>query len=269
MMSPRSGNSRFNPLKVCLRAAVDFILRMDGTTLPAYFSLRDRLSYLRHGLEPSLVKISADILQPGDTVVDIGANVGFLTRAFSTHVGPNGRVFAFEPDPATFACLSRNTERFTQVTALQLALSDQTGRRILHLHPVSGMSNSLVNQWEGANTVEVRTSTFDGWAREVDVGSIKLVKIDVEGAELLVLRGMCDALRALNSPHIILEFCPANLGSSEVERDIFEFFFERGYALYLLNADASLNRVNTPEQVRCLLNRNGYANLLGRREHLS
>ena len=174
----------------CARALVDSLLRVRRTKLPPYFSTRDRLSYLRHGLEPSIVKVAAGILRPSDTVVDIGANVGFLTRKFASLVGNQGKVLAFEPDPATFDFLLYNTQRLPQVSVFQEAVSDRIGAMSFYLHPTSGMSNSLVNAWKDGRTIQVKTSTLDAWAQDHEIGCIRLVKIDVEGAELLVLRGM-------------------------------------------------------------------------------
>jgi FkbM family methyltransferase len=252
--------------KACLRALVDTLLRLHGTKLPTYFSLRDRVSYLLHGLEPSLVKVAAEILRPGDKVVDIGANVGFLSRQFASQVGRTGHVFAFEPDPVTFDYLVYNTRRLPQVSSSQLAMSDRIDRMTFYLHPISGMSNSLVNAWDNARSMEVDTSTLDAWTREVAPGPIRLIKIDVEGAELLVLRGMRDLMQAPNSPQIILEFCPKNLGGSEVEEAIFDLMAECGQLVYLVGWPGDLKRVGSAAEVRCHLNINGYANLLARRE---
>lgn len=254
------------PHKALLRSAVDLVLRLQGTKLPPYFHLRDRLSYLLHGLEPSLIRVAAGILRPGDTVVDIGANVGFLTREFATGVGRSGQVFAFEPDPATYECLAFNTQPMPQVTLSGTALSDRVGHMTLYLHPTSGMSNSLVNAWEGAHSIEVKTSTFDAWAAEAKPAAIRLVKIDVEGAEAHVLRGMEQTLSAETAPQIIMEFCPKNLGGPEVEREIFRRLSGHGYAVQLIDSAGGCHKVEGPEEVRGCLNENDYANLLCRRE---
>jgi len=251
--------------KPLLRWLVNLLLRSRGTKLPPYFHLRDRVSYLLHGLEPSITKVAAGILQPGDVALDIGANVGFLTREFASLVGPQGRVFAFEPDPATFACLAYNTRRFPQVRLSGLALSDRNESTTLYLHPTSGMSNSLVNAWEGARPLEVESSTLDAWARAAQAGKIRLIKIDVEGAEAHVLRGMAETLRAHEDLHLIMEFCPKNLGGAAVEEEIFALLQGQGYDVQIITAEGGLKSVEVPAQVHQLLNENDYANLLCRR----
>lgn len=257
---------RLPPHKALLRAGVDLALRLQGTKLPAYFHLRDRLSYLLHGLEPSVIRVARTILRPGDTAVDVGANVGFLTRGFAALVGPQGRVFAFEPDPATFDCLAFNTRRLPQVRLSQTALSDRTGAMTLYLHPTSGMSNSLVNAWENSRPIQVPTSTFDTWASGTHAGAIRLVKIDVEGAEAHVLRGMRQTLGAEPSPQIIMEFCPKNLGGRAVEEEIFSLLAAHHYGVHLIDNAGHLHSVRTPDDIHGRLNKNDYTNLLCRRE---
>ena len=259
-------NSLSNFSKAYARALVDALLRVRHTKLPPYFSIRDRLSYLMHGLEPSIVKVAAGILRPGDTAVDIGANVGFLTRKFAFLVGRRGKVLAFEPDPMTFDFLLHNTQRLPQVSVFQHAVSDRSGKMSLHLHPTSGMSNSLVNAWEGARTIQVSTSTLDAWAKDSAIGPLRLVKIDVEGAELLVLRGMQEMLERRSAPQLIFEFCPKNLGGKDVEDGIFDLLSDYGYSLFIIEASGKLRRVANSNVVHSHLNRNGYANLIGRRE---
>jgi hypothetical protein len=135
-----------------------------------------------------------------------------------------------------------------------------------YLHPTSGMSNSLVNAWKDARTIQVRTSTLDAWAQDHAIGTLRLVKIDVEGAELLVLRGMQGILEARNGPQLIFEFCPKNLGGKDVEDGIFDLLSEYGYSLFLIDNSGRLHRVANSKVVHNHLNRNDYANLVGRRE---
>lgn len=250
--------------RACARGIVDLLLRLNTTKLPRHFCLRDRLSYLVRGLEPSIVRVAKDILQPGDTAVDIGANVGFLTRQFASMVGKNGRVYAFEPDPSVFAYLAFNTRKLSQVSLSQLALSDQNGTSTLYLHPTSAMSNSLVNAWANANPLTVQVLSYDSWAAALHLGRVKLIKIDVEGAEPLVLRGMFHTLSSSPRPQIIAEFCPANLGNRMAEEEFFQILARNGYTIWRIACDATLHAARGPEDVKGHLNENGYVNLLAR-----
>jgi FkbM family methyltransferase len=259
-MNSPTGNTSLP--KACLRFLVDLALLSRSTKLPPYFNLRHRLSYIFNGLEPSIVRVASEILRPSATVVDIGANVGFLTRQFAAMVGKKGRVFAFEPDPATFAYLTYNTRNLSQVICSTAALSDRDGNMTLHLHPTSAMSNSLVNAWDNAQQIDVTTCAFDTWAEANNVGDIGLIKIDVEGAEPLVLRGMHRTLSSSHKPPIISEFCPANLRGRAAEEEIFQLFMDNGYKMHLISSRGTLHCVKAPADVYTELNENGYVNLL-------
>lgn len=248
--------------KACLRYLADMALLSQSTKLPPYFNLHHRLSYLYRGLEPSVVRVASKILRRGDTAVDIGANVGFLTRQFAAMVGKSGHVFSFEPDPATFAYLAYNTRRLSQVERTAAAMSDQNGTMTLYLHPTSAMSNSLVNAWDNAVPINVNTFTFDAWAAKINLSRIGLIKIDVEGAEPHVLRGMQETLSSPSKPHIITEFCPANLGTQSAEEEIFRIFSDNGYTVLLIDLRGALHRVHSPLDIRGALNESGYVNLL-------
>jgi FkbM family methyltransferase len=247
-----------------LRYCVDGTLLLGGTKLPAFFNLRDRILYLFYGLEPSIIRVARRLLKTGDTVVDIGANVGYLSRRFASMVGRSGKVYSFEPDPAMFEFLSFNTRKFPQVERTQTALSDHNGQCQLYLHPTSAMSNSLVHAWEYGRPITVQTTTFDAWVATAKVDAIRLVKIDVEGAEPLVLRGMQKALEDSLQPSVIVEFSPANLGSHTAEKEVFDVFTESRYTVYRIDPKGGMHRVGKPTDVYALLNENGYVNLFAR-----
>jgi FkbM family methyltransferase len=243
---------------------LNFLLRIHRLQLPEYISIRERFQFLLAGYDNSVAVVARQILQQGDSVADIGAHVGLLTRPFARIVGEDGHVYAFEPDPSLFAMLKSNVGRLKQVKASQLAMADYSHTASFHLHPTSGMSNSLVNAWEGASSIQVKCSSFDDWASANEPRLLKLIKIDVEGAEPLVLRGMTRVLGSITRPHIIIEYCPGNLGSESAEKEIFEIFFAHGYQVYAIGEGGSLKVVNNVAAANRALNSNGYVNLLAK-----
>lgn len=257
-------NTTTSIAKRCLRLIADTALAWQGTRLPPHFNLRHRLSYIATGLEPSVVKVASGILRAGDAAADIGANVGYLTRQFALLVGKTGRVYSFEPDPDIFDYLTFNTRTLPQVSLSRTAMSDRSGTSTLYLHPQSAMSNSLVNAWENAEALEVPVSTFDAWSAAANPGPIRLVKIDVEGAEPHVLRGMERTLSAEERPQIIAEFCPANLGTRDAEEEVFSLLAGHGYGMWRIGPDGSLHAVRGPGDLQEFFNENGYVNLLAR-----
>lgn len=147
-------------------------------------------------------------LQPGMTFVDVGANVGYFTLLASRRVGTGGRVFAFEPDPDSFALLEQNIARndCTNVTPFPYALGAHTGWVELHRARRNLGDHRTYPCGEDRPTVRVRQLALDdvaGMPARLDV-----VKVDVQGSEEAVLRGMERRLRDSPSVVVTVEFWP-------------------------------------------------------------
>jgi FkbM family methyltransferase len=141
-------------------------------------------------------------LQPGDWVLDLGANVSHYTMRMSELVGPSGRVIALEPIPDTFALLAANTRLFehANVSLLNVAASDTIATVGIEL---PRFSEGLPTYYQARLTAEpaqfaVLTLPCDALSLPV---TVRLVKTDVEGHELPVLQGM---RRLLDRDHPVL-----------------------------------------------------------------
>ena len=146
------------------------------------------------------------LLKTGDWVIDIGANVGYYTSQFSDLVGRSGRVIAFEPVPTTFALLTTNVQSFptANVTVLNLAVSDKSTDVGVSIPRAStGARNYSMAHLSATRDVDfqVLTISLDSLALE---HRIALVKMDTEGHEAYVLRGMQQLLRRCR-PYLIIE----------------------------------------------------------------
>ncbi|MGH8642713.1 MAG: FkbM family methyltransferase [Burkholderiales bacterium] len=144
-------------------------------------------------------------LRSGDWVLDIGANVGHYTMRMSELVGRTGRVIALEPVPDTFALLAANARLFTHanVTLLNVAASDRLAAVNIE---IPQFSEGLANYYQARLTSDlaglaVLTLPVDALALPK---AVRLVKIDVEGHELAVLRGMRSLLER-DHPVLIVE----------------------------------------------------------------
>jgi len=148
----------------------------------------------------------------GDWVLDVGANIGHYTARLSRLVGRTGRVIAFEPVPATFELLAANIARLPNgnVTLLNAAASDATRTAGISLPKFeSGLTNFyMAKLGEGAGDVTVLTLPVDALAIPARVA---LVKIDAEGHEMSVLRGMT-ALLERDHPSLIVEDNSPDIG---------------------------------------------------------
>ena len=131
--------------------------------------------------------------QPGRTVIDVGAHVGFYTVQAAKRVGRRGRVYAFEPAPENLRLLRRNIRRnrLRNVTVYPVAAGAGRGRREFHLARHAELASVLNGFYPHISADSTTTMTVE----EVPVDSlvespVHIVKVDVEGAELEVLRGM-------------------------------------------------------------------------------
>jgi FkbM family methyltransferase len=156
-------------------------------------------------LDPKVTWVARRILRPGDTALDIGANLGLVAMAMADAVGPTGRIEAFEPQPR-FAALTRRSaalNRFAHLTLHEVALGRMDGTVALHV-PHENMGRASISRAEGADEV-IQVSQRDAGAilASLDLGPIRLIKMDVEGYETEVVAGAEAVLRA-NPPDAIL-----------------------------------------------------------------
>jgi FkbM family methyltransferase len=161
--------------------------------------------------EPDETALFLRTVQPGDIVVDAGAHVGYYTVIASRLVGPEGKVYAFEPDPANFELLRKNVQvnGLTNVVLEQKALSDRKGTIKLFLAS-ENKGDHRIYQPEGESrpSVDVEAVRLDeylrGRERRVDV-----LKMDTQGAEGVILEGMTRLLEGqAEGPTIFMEFYP-------------------------------------------------------------
>jgi FkbM family methyltransferase len=227
---------------------------------------------LDHGAyEPAETAVFRSLLRPGETFIDVGANIGWYTVLASRIVGPKGRVIAFEPAPGSFDLLRRNAELngCRNVILEPKALSKEPGTLRLHLDDVNRGHHSILKLPELKRTIEVPAVRLDDYLKDDD-HAISLIKIDTEGAEGFVLAGMAETLRRHPRMAIILEFFPRLLRLSGYEPEAFlRQFVELGYEIEVIEASSGkLVPIHSAriESVTDLLDeRDEYVNLLIKR----
>ena len=185
-------------------------------------------------------------LKPGDLFVDIGANIGWFALLAARLVGPGGKVFAFEPRATTFAYLERSIREngFEHVVAYNCALGEAPGTLKIAWAPDAGndggtwllaqpgLDEDLRRQGHAFQETAVRTLDEVLGEQKVD-----LIKLDIEGAELLALRG-ARALIERHRPTVVTEVNPSLLrivSGAPVER-LLGFFADLGYAAFEISA---------------------------------
>lgn len=155
--------------------------------------------------EDAVQQAIAGFLRPGMVFWDIGAHIGFFTMMTSRLVGKTGRVQAFEPMPHNRERLLAAAQKngCENITVCEYALSAAEGEAMLYASESSAMWTLVREQSQEQKGIPVQCSTLDVYARSATPPD--LIKIDVEGAELDVLRGGAQFL-ARAKPRVIVEF---------------------------------------------------------------
>ena len=200
----------------------------------------DRMTYfLGRNIDSDVQRILDTILKPGDTFVDVGANVGRTTLHGAARVGVHGKVISFEPQPE---CCERIREAISDneikhVTLHNVGLSDMPAElKLKVLGGGSVMATFAVDDTDIENIreeVTVGVDIGDNFLLDRVVGDL-MIKIDVEGFELQALRGLSGTIER-HKPPVLTEIEPRFLRRAGVdEAQVFAWFHQRGYRGYAL-----------------------------------
>ncbi len=183
--------------------------------------------------DPGLFFLARTFIQPGMKVWDIGASAGIFTFSSAISLRGEGMVIAVEPDPFQFQCLQRSLRNIPELHELvhlvHGAVSDREGEATFHFSRLSRASNHLseVAQFQTRQVTggkrasgKVKLYTLDSLAKDFEKPD--LIKVDVEGAEHLLLRGARDLFSAAK-PAVFIEIKGAH------QEEVLNFFIEHGY----------------------------------------
>ncbi len=208
-------------------------------------------------------RVLTTLLGPGMTFVDAGANLGYYAAIGACLVGRAGRVLAFEPDSGNFDLLVKNVAAFPQVTCLQHALGRDAGTMAFALSADNRGDHRL-----SLATQETSVSVIRG--DDVIDGVVDVVKIDTQGAELMVIDGLWQTLfRSRDRLSMIIEFWPAaleQLGSSA--HDVIDRLEALGLNLWIIDHEGDQLVPAMPHQLHELVDTimapatGGFMNLL-------
>lgn len=179
-----------------------------------------------------ITKAWLTILKPGDLVIDIGGNIGYHALLAGTAVGPTGRVHTFEASSTSFGQLKKNIDRnsFAHVTPHHCAISNEPGSVTLFYGGANSQGDSsIMHKHEGARGEKVSAISFDEIAQMCRLSDARIIKIDVEGAEALVVAGLARHLDDLSDSCVIfLEISPENRTTSS---ELIAPFIESGFEI--------------------------------------
>lgn len=133
--------------------------------------------------------------QVGDTVIDVGANIGLFTVKASSKVGSGGFIIAIEPEPKNLSCLRLNTDGLDNIKVLEKVALSKEGTVDLFISGEMGGHSLIKTTHTTLQKIKVQGDTLDNIASGLGLTKVDFIKIDVEGSELEVLKGAEDILR--------------------------------------------------------------------------
>lgn len=205
------------------------------------------LNILNHGGFDT-IKIFEKYLSLGDTFIDIGANLGYMSINASKIVGPKGKIISFEPDNTIYSLLEHNItlNNVENIKLNKIGLSNYNGEASFNIATESGLSrlenknNNLVGLILQSKTT-IKVNTLDSYLVDNNFTNIKIqmIKIDVEGHELNILQGASNVLKD-SKPIIILEINPGALIQNDLSLiNIVNFLDPLGYDSFFINSHSA------------------------------
>lgn len=192
--------------------------------------------------ESFCTEIMSRHIKKGDICLDVGANIGWFTTLFAKLCGSGGEVHAFEPVPKTFADLQRNValnKTEAKVFLNNFGLGDVEKKFEMHLFPdlPSGHASLAAKPDHKSKTVPVMIKTLDAYLAERNIGQVDFIKVDVEGAERMFLRGGKSIFQQKTPPVLFMEMALGNTKEFGYKPDeIISFIKETGdYVFFALD----------------------------------
>ena len=212
------------------------------------------LSISHYGTYEELeAKIMEEKIEMGNIVVDVGANIGLHTLNMARIVGNTGQVFAFEPDPSNFEILKKNVKinNYKNIILEQKAVGDKHGRTTLYQSDHPGKHRIFPQTEQAKSQVQVELTNLDNYFDSDMIDKINFIKIDVEGLEFSVLKGMKNILKNSKKIKILFEFMPENtmeVGFTPIE--LLNYLTSNDFKLYCMdNKTKKLLHVSNNEEI--------------------
>ncbi len=231
-----------NPLKLLLQY---INLGVKPNVLPMYYG----------AYEPDTLKVMKKLLKKGDTFIDVGANIGYLSAIGMGLVGKTGQVHSFEPVPKYFKNLKNlalaNKEYDIVVNECGLGEEEGTARIDVAGLVNIGMSTMVsTSKWDRIieKTIEVPVYRLDRYIKEKNIDKISLIKIDVEGFEFPVLRGLSGYFESGHHPAIICDIhvFAYSVGGYSLTQ-LSEYMKRQDYRIFGLDHDTEIDITNLKE----------------------
>ena len=183
--------------------------------------------------EAATMRAFAKIVKPGDTVIEVGGHIGFISQYFAMLAGRGGQVIVFEPGSNNLKYLYKNTEKLGSIDVKELGVSDRNGYAKFFEDNITGQNNSLLEDYKNLNGVqkthginavknerEISLTTLDAY---VGQGRCDFIKMDIEGNEYKALLGAQKTLAKVRA--IMVEI-------TENQQDCFSLLENAGFGIF-------------------------------------
>lgn len=199
----------------------------------------DASVYWNGTYEAGSIHIIRQTLRPGDVFIDAGANIGLMSLAASEIVGPGGSVHAFEPVPDVYRILETNIALNSRrnIHAHRLALGAAPEERTIYEQTVVNKGNATLvpPAVPGGPSHAVSVIALDQFVERAGIGSVRMIKADVEGWELQCLQGARSLLTAPDAPALCIEYSRSYSPRSKQLPDLYDFIKSiNGYQVFKL-----------------------------------
>lgn len=199
----------------------------------------ERSIYYHGSYEAGTIDVLKKCLRQGDIFVDVGSNIGLMSLSASKFVGDNGRVYSFEPEPEIFAIFKKNIEmnKISNISSYNIGLGRNRKKAIIYsnLDRNRGSASLIKPNQKNSKGREVLVEALDEFAITNKIANIRMIKIDVEGWELEVLKGANNLLKSPNAPIICIEYSNLHPTQNGHVLDIYNYILTiNNYKIYKL-----------------------------------
>jgi FkbM family methyltransferase len=241
-MSKGYGISKFYPIRSIIKKVESNMksnfAEIQGSKM--FLDTNDSLNLSILGVYGELdTKIIKKQLNENDIVIDVGANIGYYTLLSAKSVGNAGRVFAFEPEPENFKLLQKNIKvnNYKNTITENYAVSNTNGKISLFLAKNGIVGHRIYDSDDCSDSILVNKITLDDYFTKLNLlDKINFVKIDVEGFEFGVLKGMVKIIEKSKNLKLFVEFNRISLEEAGFNpKEMLDFLYERNFKIYFLN----------------------------------
>lgn len=204
-----------------------------------------------HDSEIRLSKFFCTYIQEGDIIIDVGAHYGYYTLLASVLTGAKGKVYAVEASAASYPMLHDNIKSYDNITSFHRAASDAAGELVFYEYPGPFAEYNTMNREAYLNQAwykkvketvnRVQTLVLDDLIRDQHITKA-LIKIDAEGGELSVLRGLDRALEEQELT-VVMEYL-AHGGKDSPHGQSLQYLLSKGYTVHVLNDEGQMQSVS-------------------------